>query len=368
MFSLFVCLKNLIFYGIISHKMAQNDMFNCNERVYNTSQVGGVEMDLKVSRKLKSVLQSLGYPFNSTSGALNTNIIDKNLNTKWTKDSLSYDVLDKEATDNQLLACCDVSNFYQFVPPYFAALSSNNGMQAITRLASYEQLIGPIKMGTFREGDNFRIHISYLKEYCKNSRFSLLVDQISLISLIRTGTNKEIKPVSIGCQYTYGPEITKYVGIKPQKSIDNYLVFREEDLLEPFSTQNDIIWDLIKPGLKQHIEDLNIDHSFSATVQNVLFKLVAGGNFQLKDVADTVGISSRTAQRWLKKENTTFEAQLKTVRKVLALNLLQDITLNTAEVSFLIGFKDVTSFYKAFKKWTGMTALNYRHKMILRNK
>lgn len=325
-------------------------------------------MDLTVSRKLKNVLQNLGYPFNSTSGALNTNIIDKNLNTKWTKDSLSYDVLDKEATDKQLLTCCDVSIFYQFVPPYFAALSSINGLQAIDRLSLYEQLIGPIKMGVFREGDNFRIHISYLKEYCKNSRFSLLVDQISLISLIRTGTNKEIRPVSIGSQYSYGTEITKYLGIKPQKSYDNYLVFRKNDLVKPFSTQNDIIWDLIKPGLKQHIEDLDINHTFSATVQNILFKLIAGGNFQLKDVADKVGISSRTAQRWLRKEGTSFEEQLTTVRKVLALNLLQDITLSTAEVSFLVGFKDVTSFYKAFKKWTGMTALNYRHQMMLKNK
>lgn len=348
--------------------MAQNDIFNCNERVYNTKRMGEFEMDLTVSQKLKSVLESLGYPFNSTSGALNINIIDKNLNTKWTKDSLSYDVLDREATDKQLLACCDVSIFYQFVPPYFAALSSKNGLQAIERLSSYEQLIGPIKMGTFREGDNFRIHISYLQEYCKNSRFSLLVDQISLISLIRTGTDKKINPVSIGCQYAYGSEITQYLGIKPQKSQDNYLVFREQDLLEPFSTQNDIIWDLIKPGLKQHIEDLNIDQSFSATVQNILFKLIAGGNFQLKDVADTVGISSRTMQRWLKRENTNFEEQLTIVRKVLALNLLQDITLNTAEVSFLIGFKDVTSFYKAFKKWTGITALDYRHQMMLKSK
>ena len=76
---------------------------------------------------------------------------------------------------------------------------------------------------------------------------------------------------------------------------------------------------------------------------------------------------SLTAQSWLKSEGTNFEAQLRTVRKILALNLLQDITLSTAEVSFLIGFKDVTSFYKSFKKWTGMTALNYRRQLILKN-
>lgn len=323
-------------------------------------------MNFRVSRELKSFLQELGYPFNSISGLVSSSVMDKYLNSKWIKNSHTFEVLDKEATDKQLLACSDVGNFYQFIPPYFAALSSKNGMQAITRLASYEQLIGPIEMGTFKEGENLRIHISYLDQYRKNSRFSLLVDQISLISLLRTGTNKKIKPVSIGSRFVYGPEITRYLGIAAQNSQDNYLVFRKQDLFIPFSTQNDIIWNFMEPGLKKYIKELNIDPPFSAVVQNTLFKLIAGGNFQLKDVADSLGISPRTVQRWLQKEHTNFEKQLKTVRKVLALNLLQDMTLTTAEVSFLVGFDSVTGFYKAFKEWTGKTVLKYRHQMILK--
>lgn len=322
-------------------------------------------MKLRVSRELKSFLQDLGYPFDSISGLLNSSVMDKYLNSKWIKNSRTFEILDKEATNEQLLACSDVSNFYQFVPPYFAALSSKNGMQAISRLASYEQLIGPIEMGTFKEGENLRIHISYLDQYRKGSRFSLLVDQISLISLLRTGTNKTIIPLSIGSKFNYGPEITKYLGIKPQKSQDNYLVFGKQDLLRPFSTQNDVIWSFMEPGLKKYIKELNIDPPFSAVVQNTLFKLIAGGNFQLKNVADELGISSRTVQRWLRKEQTSFNEQLQTVQKVLALNLLQDMTLTTAEVSFLVGFSNVTSFYKSFKKWTGKTVLKYRHQMIL---
>lgn len=322
-------------------------------------------MKQKVAKDLKSFLQKLGYPFDAISGLLDSGMMDRYFNSKWIKSSQSFAILDQKATDKQLLACSDVSNFYQFVPPYFAALSSKNGLQAIARLASYEQLIGPIEIGTFSEEGNLRIHISYLDKNRKNFRFSLLVDQLSLISLIRTGTDKAIIPLSIGSRFHYGTEITEYLGVKAQNSSDNYLVFSKDDLLQPFSTQNDIMWNFMEPGLKKYISDLKVDPPFKAVVQNTLFRLIAGGNFQLQDVANEIGISPRTVQRWLNKEGTSFKEQVNTVQKVLALNLLQDMTLNTAEISFLVGFNNVTTFYKAFKRWTGKTVLKYRHQMVL---
>ncbi|WP_158592475.1 helix-turn-helix transcriptional regulator [Lactobacillus sp. ESL0228] len=322
-------------------------------------------MNQAVVKDIKGFLQELGYPFDSISALLDSGIITHYFNSKWIKSSHSFAILDQKATDKQLLACSDVSNFYQFVPPYFAALSSKNGLQAIKRLSSYEQLIGPIEIGTFKEEGNLRIHISYLDNSRKNSRFSLLVDQISLISLIRTGTGKLIKPLSIGSKFNYSTEITEYLGISAQNCRDNYLVFSKNDLLTPFLTQNDIMWNFMEPGLKKYINDLKVDPPFKAIVQDTLFKLIAGGNFQLKDVANAIGISSRTVQRWLKNEGTNYKEQVNEVQKILALNLLQDTTLNTAEISFLVGFNNVTTFYKAFKRWTGKTVLKYRHQMII---
>ena len=227
----------------------------------------------KITTELKDFLQELGYPFDSISGLLDSSMMDKYLNAKWIKNSHVFQVLDKEATDKQLLACSDVRNFYQFVPPYFAALSSKNGIQAISRLATYQQLIGPIEMGRFKEGENLRIHIRYLDQYRKFSRFSLLVDQISLVSLIRAGTNKNIVPVSIGSKYKYGSQINSYLGVEAQNSLDNYLVFKKHDLEQPFMTKNDVMWNFIEPGLKKYIKKLNINPPISAVVQNTEVQL-----------------------------------------------------------------------------------------------
>ncbi|MBA1394433.1 hypothetical protein EQ500_11260, partial [Lactobacillus sp. XV13L] len=78
-------------------------------------------MGQEETRECKDFLQELGYPFDSISGLLDAGAISKYLNSKWIKNSHVFEILDKKASDKQLLKCSDVRNFYQFMPPYFAA-------------------------------------------------------------------------------------------------------------------------------------------------------------------------------------------------------------------------------------------------------
>lgn len=320
-------------------------------------------MNLETADELKRFTNALGYPFNLILKK-DSNNPESNFNSDWKKISKSFKVFDDKATDEQLLICSDVSKIYKFMPTFFAALSSRNGFQAIKRLADYEQLVGPIVIKTFEEGDRLRIHINYTDNYRKHSRFSLLVDQISLVSLLRTGTKLLIKPISIGSKFEYGSKIIAYLKVKPQKSQDNYIVFSKEDLFKPFFTSNNIIWDFIQPGLKKYIKKTDKLPPFYLIVRNKLFKLIVGGNFDLKAVADSLGLSPRTVERRLKSEGTSYREQVNYVQRILAQNLLQDQNLSTLEVCFLVGFSNISSFYEAFKRWTGKTVLEYRRQII----
>jgi AraC-like DNA-binding protein len=57
--------------------------------------------------------------------------------------------------------------------------------------------------------------------------------------------------------------------------------------------------------------------------------------------------------RKLNKENTSFKLLLTEVRKELALQYIQDRSKTLTEISFLLGFSEVSSFSRAFKGWTG---------------
>lgn len=71
-------------------------------------------------------------------------------------------------------------------------------------------------------------------------------------------------------------------------------------------------------------------------------------------------MSPRTLQRRLKSEGTTFAAVLSELRRDLALRYLQDPRIAIGEVGFLLGYRDVTAFHRAFKRWTGSTPASYQ--------
>ena len=55
----------------------------------------------------------------------------------------------------------------------------------------------------------------------------------------------------------------------------------------------------------------------------------------------------------------SFNTVREDVRKQLARRYLDD-ELAIAEISFLLGFSEPSAFFRAFKRWTGMTPLEAR--------
>lgn len=77
-------------------------------------------------------------------------------------------------------------------------------------------------------------------------------------------------------------------------------------------------------------------------------------------VAEALGYSRRTLTRRLREEATTFLQVKDHLRRTLALQLLIANQLPVEDIADRIGFADLTTFHRAFKKWTGTTPLAYR--------
>ncbi len=80
----------------------------------------------------------------------------------------------------------------------------------------------------------------------------------------------------------------------------------------------------------------------------------------LATVAAQLHMSTRSLQRRLQSEGTSFAEVLAELRRDMALRYLQDRRVSIGEVAFLLGFLDVTGFHRAFKRWTGITPAEHR--------
>lgn len=84
------------------------------------------------------------------------------------------------------------------------------------------------------------------------------------------------------------------------------------------------------------------------------------GRTELDAAARHLDVSSRTLRRRLQGEGRTFQGLLDDVRRERALSLLTEGTLPIGDVSRVLGFTRITSFYRAFRRWTQTTPAAYR--------
>ena len=104
------------------------------------------------------------------------------------------------------------------------------------------------------------------------------------------------------------------------------------------------------------------DPLMTAQVRRVLHEALRNDEAHVDVVAKRLGMTSRSLQRRLKDESTTFNAIRETVRRELAQRYLDD-GLAIAEISFLLGFSEPSAFFRAFKRWTGTTPLAARRSL-----
>ena len=77
------------------------------------------------------------------------------------------------------------------------------------------------------------------------------------------------------------------------------------------------------------------------------------------ELAQSLQFSPRTFRRRLQQENSNYQKVLDSVRKELAANYLQSTSLTVEMIALRLGYEEANSFYKAFKRWYGVSPRNF---------
>jgi len=115
--------------------------------------------------------------------------------------------------------------------------------------------------------------------------------------------------------------------------------------------------------LDQHVKESLAKipgRSLSHQVRAFLSSRLPGTPPTLDETARDLGMSMRTIQRRLSEEDTSHKQLLRQIRHELALRYLKERSVAISEVAFLLGFSEPSAFYRAFRRWTGMTPVEYR--------
>ncbi|MFA5941432.1 MAG: AraC family transcriptional regulator [Sinimarinibacterium sp.] len=95
-------------------------------------------------------------------------------------------------------------------------------------------------------------------------------------------------------------------------------------------------------------------------VRAVLVELLPTGAPNAAAVAARLHLSERSLQRRLAEAQTAFSALLQDTRHSLARSYLRDPQTSIGEVAYLLGFGDLSSFTRAFRRWEGISPSEFR--------
>ena len=252
---------------------------------------------------------------------------------------------------------CQMLRSESFSPPLFAALCSPNLLVAAQRIGRYKTLIAPMRLDVSEAHNLVTVEFAWLDAPLLPPVSLVMMELLFCVSLARMGTRESVRPVDVTTTVLPSPlaPYEAFFGARVQRGAKHQVRFTTADATRPFLTSNEPLWAAFEPALRQRLADLDASANTTKRVRAALLEAIPSGLFTMKAIARKLALSQRTLQRRIESEGANYQRVLNETRESLARHYLQNTALPITEISFLVGFDEPNSFYRAFRSWTGQT-------------
>ena len=273
-----------------------------------------------------------------------------------------------EKTGDQAFGIC----FAQHTHPMalhglgFSWMASDTLLDAFQRLVRYYRLIttaGEIILDEIPEG--YRVWHKLPAPKGVAAPASLDAGMALFVQLCRIVKGTEFSPSAVYLQREKPAETSAFDSFFAcpvyYDQDENQLVFKSDVFTAKLPGAN--------PQLARANDQVVIDYLREFDKQDIVSQIRASiieylpsGTPSQEDVANSVHMSTRSMQRKLNEKGTSFKTIVETIRKELAETYLKEGARSIGEVTYLLGFSEPSNFSRSFKKWTGMTPIDYQMK------
>jgi len=111
--------------------------------------------------------------------------------------------------------------------------------------------------------------------------------------------------------------------------------------------------DILIPEYLGLIEELKTPENFSSRIKKAMLRMAKPQLPGLETVAYAFNQTSRTLQRRLEEEGTSFRQIAEELKRRICDLLIRHNRYSVADVAYLLGYSDAAAFIHSFKKWYG---------------
>lgn len=249
----------------------------------------------------------------------------------------------------------------------YAQLNSKNLGSAFAVMGRYYSLIQNDSR-IFLTTEEKKAQVTY-QITAKNLPYSRQDSEMTIaavVAMVRQLVDKNWRPDEIHFQHSAPPDTSEHKRILgPHIYFDkpvNKVVFDKALLDKPISNADVTLSRSLTETLEQllKLNQLPSEDEWLTTLQDQIVDSLSNGVPTIDIVAGQLGMCGRTLQRKLAQEGVNFKGLVENVRHQLAINYLNSSDWSLQDIAFLLGYSELSSFIRAFKRWTDCSPLEYR--------
>jgi len=182
------------------------------------------------------------------------------------------------------------------------------------------------------------------------------------------------------CHITYGPDLSAdrvciahnepdcrdkfndFFGVNVEfNAKENQLFFPKNTFDRKLATANPDLARMNDQVVVEYLKKFD-KKNISMQVRARIIEELNNGVPNQEKIANSLNMSLRNLQRKLKSEDNSFKNILDETRSELSKQYLRGSDRPIIEVGFLLGFSEPSNFARAFRRWTGVSPVQYREK------
>lgn len=185
----------------------------------------------------------------------------------------------------------------------------------------------------------------------------------ALLAWANSLTRETLIPKSISFNYSQPSHAEKYISIFGKKinfsAKKNQIIFNKSVLNRPITSANAMLKEMIEIKANAAISRLHRSLPTKEKVEHFIQLNLPKFSANIETISNQLGMSRQTLYRKLKEEDCDFKTLLNNVRKKQAITLLAQDDANIYHISLSLGFRETSSFHKAFLRWFEMPPSEY---------
>ncbi|WP_196809321.1 AraC family transcriptional regulator [Rhizobium sp. 2MFCol3.1] len=144
----------------------------------------------------------------------------------------------------------------------------------------------------------------------------------------------------------------------------NEIVLKESDLVAVNPLSDETAIELLRDHIRTVRSEMARSSDLTHRVSLAVTKLIGTENCDLPTVAGYLNMSTRSLQRRLSEEKTSFVTILQKQRFRIAQSLMRDRSRRSmATIAEMVGYADEASLSRAFKSWAGQSPRSYKRQI-----